>query len=315
MLGWPFTIRGAIVKNLISFVIITIFLCLAGASLAALSADSPARVTIIYDAFGKPSNLERGWGYSALVEYGGKRILFDTGGQYQAFAENARKLGIDLKSLDFVVISHRHGDHTAGLAYVLQQNPNVKIYAPFENGSFGTPTTGSTAQMIERRVATTPDDLHYFDGKYPEIYTVDSPWPEANITRIDTPVEVMPGFFLFRTVSENKGTLELNELSMAMKTPKGLVVVVGCSHPGIEKILAAAAQIDPNIYSLFGGLHLANVSDQQVTQTVQDFREKWKIDRVAAGHCSGEFAQAEFSKQFGTRHDHAGVGEVIALPR
>lgn len=302
-------------KNLIRFVVITIFLCLAGASFPALSADAPAQVTIIYDAFGKPSNLERGWGYSALVEYGGKRILFDTGGQYQAFAENARKLGVDLKSLDFVVISHRHGDHTAGLAYVLQQNPKVKIYAPVEGGSFGTPTMGPTAQMIERQVASTPDDLHYFDGKYPEVYTVDSPWPDANITRIDQPVEVMPGFFLFKTVSENKGTLELNELSMAMKTPKGLVVVVGCSHPGIEKILAVAAQIDPNIYSLFGGLHLASASDQQISQTVQSFHDKWKIDRVAAGHCSGEFAQSEFSKQYGTHHDHAGVGEVIALPR
>jgi hypothetical protein len=68
---------------------------------------APARVTIIYDGFGKPSNLARGWGYSALIEYGGKRILFDTGGRYRAFAENVGKLGINLKSLDLVVISHR----------------------------------------------------------------------------------------------------------------------------------------------------------------------------------------------------------------
>ena len=103
-----------------------------GIGFAAGAAESPARVTIIYDAFGKPSDLERGWGYSALIEYGGKRILFDTGGQYAVFAENVRKLKIDLKSLDFVVLSHRHGDHTSGLAYVLQQNPKVKIYAPLE---------------------------------------------------------------------------------------------------------------------------------------------------------------------------------------
>ncbi len=301
-------------KKLINVVHIALLVCLAGFTLSALAQDAPARVTIIYDAFGKPSDLERGWGYSALIEYGGKRILFDTGGQYRAFAENARKLGIDLKSLDFVVISHRHGDHTAGLAYVLQQNPNVKIYAPLEVGSFGAPTGGMTAKMIERRVAEAPDDSHYFDGKYPDAYVVDAPWPGANIIRIDKPVEIMPGFFLFRTVSENKGTLELNELSMAIKTPKGLVVVVGCSHPGIEKILAAAAQIDPNIYSVFGGLHLADVSDEQVVQIVQNFRQKWKIERVAAGHCSGEFAQSEFSKQFGTHHDHSGVGEIIPLP-
>jgi 7,8-dihydropterin-6-yl-methyl-4-(beta-D-ribofuranosyl)aminobenzene 5'-phosphate synthase len=306
---------GGVLKKLISFVVTTLLMCFTLFPPQAAAQVAPARVTIIYDGFGKPSNLARGWGYSALIEYGGKRILFDTGGRDRAFAENAGKLGINLKSLDFVVISHRHGDHTSGLAYVLQQNPNVKIYAPVETGSFGTPVGPPTSKLLERRVADAPDDLRYFGWNYPDKYTVDSPWPGANISLVDKPVEVMPGFFLFRTVSEKKGTLELNEISMAIKTPKGLVVVVGCSHPGIEKILAAAAQIDPNIYSVFGGLHLVDVSDQEVIQIVDNFQHKWKIQRVAAGHCSGEFAQAEFKKQFGARHDHSGVGEIIALPR
>ena len=306
---------GGVVKKLISFVVTTLLMCFTLFPPQAAAQDAPARVTIIYDAFGKPSNLARGWGFSALIEYGGKRILFDTGGRYRAFAENAGKLGINLKSLDFVVISHRHGDHTSGLAYVLQQNPNVKIYAPSETGSFGTPVMPPTTKLLERRVADAPDDSHYFDGNYPDKYAVDSPWPGANISVVDKPFEVMPGFFLFRTVSEKKGTLELNELSMAIKTPKGLVVVVGCSHPGIEKILAAAVQIDSNLYSVVGGLHLVDVSDQEVIQIVENFQQKWKIQRVAAGHCSGEFAQAEFKRQFGIRHDHSGVGEIIALPR
>ena len=132
---------------------------LAGIGSVAGAAENPARVTIIYDAFGKPSDLERGWGYSALIEYGGKRILFDTGGQYAVFAENVRKLKIDLKSLDFVVLSHRHGDHTSGLAYVLQQNPKVKIYAPLEGATFGTPVakSGPLAKLIERRVEDAPE--------------------------------------------------------------------------------------------------------------------------------------------------------------
>ena len=58
--------------------------------------ESPARVTILYDAFGKPSTLKRGWGYSALVEYGGKRVLFDTGSNGDDFAYNVRTLGVDL---------------------------------------------------------------------------------------------------------------------------------------------------------------------------------------------------------------------------
>lgn len=302
------------INRILSFVFVAMLL--SGISFATCAAERPARVTIIYDAFGKPSDLERGWGYSALIEYGGKRILFDTGGQYGVFAENVRKLKIDLKSLDFVVLSHRHGDHTSGLAYVLQQNPKVKIYAPLEAATFGTPPAkgGPLAKLIERRVADAPDDTHYFEGKYPDTYKVDSTWPGANISLIDKPQEVLPGFFLFRTVSENKGTLEMNELSMAIKTPKGLVVVVGCSHPGIEKILAAASQIDSHLYSVFGGLHLVDQTDEQVVQVASNFQQKWKLERVAAGHCSGEFAQSQFAKQFGARHDHSGLGAVISLP-
>ncbi len=288
---------------------------LAAFSFATHAQDNPARVTIISDAFGKPSTLERSWGYSALVEYGGKRILFDTGGQYKAFVNNVKALKIDLTRLDFVVLSHRHGDHTAGLAYVLQQNPNVKIFAPAETGSFGTPASGPIALSVKRKVDGLPDDLRYFDGKTADSYGVDSPWPEANITRIDKPTEVAPGVVLFRTISEEKGTMELNEISMAIKTPKGLIVVVGCSHPGIEKILAVAAQIDSKINTIVGGLHLVDKTDEVATQIVSNFSSKWKLDRVAAGHCTGGFAQAKIAELFKERHDHSGLGEVIALPR
>src|SRR4029077_7724014 len=87
----------------------------------------PARVTILYDAFGERAGLTRDWGFAALIEYGGKWILFDTGNNAGIFAHNVRTLGIDLRHLDFVVVSHRHGDHIAGLSYLLQVNPNVKI--------------------------------------------------------------------------------------------------------------------------------------------------------------------------------------------
>ena len=215
------------------------------------------------------------------------------------------------------MLSHRHGDHTSGLQFVLEQNPKVQFYAPTEPGSFGNPINGASplGKLISRKVDDVPHDLHYFDGKYEDKYKVDSAWPTANITLIDKPTEVLPGFYLFKTISENKGTMELNELSLAIKTPKGLAVIVGCSHPGIEKILAAAAEIDPKIYTLAGGLHLVDVSDQQITQIVSNFKNKWGIERVAAGHCSGEFAQAEFSRSYGDKHDHSGVGEIILLPK
>src|SRR5438046_8015248 len=96
-------------------------------------ADSAkAQITILYDAFGKFSGMQKDWGYAALIEYGGKRILFDTGNNGDTLAQNAKAKGIDLSRLDFVVMSLRHGEHTGGVAYLLSVNPRVKIYAPKE---------------------------------------------------------------------------------------------------------------------------------------------------------------------------------------
>src|SRR5712692_9462729 len=113
-------------------------------------AQAQNRVTILYDAFGKPSSLQKDWGFAALIEYGGKRILFDTGNNADTFAHNVKALKIDLKRLDFVVISHRHGDHTSGLNYLLSINPGVKIYVPKETyGVFGSSLPGTFYRRAE----------------------------------------------------------------------------------------------------------------------------------------------------------------------
>lgn len=276
--------------------------------------QEPARVTIVSDAFGKPSDLKRGWGYSAFLEYGGRRILFDTGSNLEDFASNAKALGVDLTRLDFVVITHRHGDHTSGLHHVLKVNPKVPIYAPLEPANFGNATGPALVKLIKRRVDSAPEDMHYFDGKYPERLGSGTPWPGAHFVPVRAPTEVLPGFWLFPTLSETPGTREMNELSMAVRTPQGLAVMVGCSHPGIEKILEAASKIDRRIYTVFGGFHLVDVPDSEVTSMVGRFRDKWGIQRPAPGHCTGEFAFSEFNRVFGPKFDRAGVGSVITLP-
>ena len=83
----------------------------------------PHRVTILYDAFGGRPGLIRDWGFAALVEYGGKRILFDTGNNAEIFARNVQALGVNLRRLDFVVISHRHGDQSNCAASALADVP------------------------------------------------------------------------------------------------------------------------------------------------------------------------------------------------
>ncbi len=91
-----------------------------------------AQITVLYDAFGRESALQKDWGYAAFVEMSGKRILFDTGNNAEVLANNAAAKGVDLARLDFVVMSHRHGDHMGGMSYLLSVNPKVRIYAPKE---------------------------------------------------------------------------------------------------------------------------------------------------------------------------------------
>ena len=142
-------------------VVTTLFIALTAIPLPAFAQESPARVTILYDAFGKAPAMKYGWGYSALVEYAGRRILFDTGANLDDFAFNVKSLGVDLGRLDFVVLTHRHGDHTSGLHHVLKVNSDVQIYTPVEPANFDTPVGPGLANLIRRRVDSAPDDMHY----------------------------------------------------------------------------------------------------------------------------------------------------------
>jgi 7,8-dihydropterin-6-yl-methyl-4-(beta-D-ribofuranosyl)aminobenzene 5'-phosphate synthase len=107
-------------------VVLLLFIACAATILAApmaSAAPGKAQITVLYDAFGKQSTMQKDWGYAALIECDGKRILFDTGNNPEILAQNAQAKGVDLTKLDFVVMSHRHGDHMGGLMYVLKVNP------------------------------------------------------------------------------------------------------------------------------------------------------------------------------------------------
>src|SRR5205085_1390605 len=126
------------------------------------SAESGNQVTIIYDAFGNDPQMTKDWGFSALVEIAGKRILFDTGDNAEIFAANVKAKGVDLTKLDFVVLSHRHSDHMAGLNHVLSVNPKVTIYAPQDGlgGIYGS----SVPSSFYRKDGSLPPEMRYYDG-------------------------------------------------------------------------------------------------------------------------------------------------------
>ena len=277
---------------------------------AATSDLTKVHITVLYDAFGKSAAMQKDWGYAALIEYGGKRILFDTGNNSEILAQNAKAKGIDLSKLDFVVMSHRHGDHMGGMAHLLSVNPKVKIYAPKEGfGVYG----ADLPSTFYRKDASLPPAERYYDGAPPAVMRFGAAWPGANFELIDKTTEIAPGIHLIALVSDKPGTLELRELSLAINTPDGMVVVVGCSHPGIDKIVATAAAINPRIHLVAGGFHLVVSSDQEIEKIVATLGDSFRVAFVAPGHCTGEPTFTALKKAFGDRYLYAGLGTTFAL--
>jgi 7,8-dihydropterin-6-yl-methyl-4-(beta-D-ribofuranosyl)aminobenzene 5'-phosphate synthase len=228
------------------------------------------QITVLYDAFGRTPGMQKDWGYSALIEYAGKRILFDTGNNPEILEQNAKAKGADLSKLDFVVMSHRHGDHMGGLPYLLKVNPAVKIYAPKESfGVYGADLLSS----LYRKDPSLPLEQRYYDGNPPEIMRFGSAWPAANFKLVDKNTEIAPNIHLITLVSDKPGTLELRELSPAINTPEGIVIIVGCSHPGVDKVVATAATINPHIHLIAGGFHLVVTSDSDIEKIVMTLHD------------------------------------------
>lgn len=252
--------------------------------------------------------MQKDWGYAALVEYGGKLILFDTGNNPDILAKNAKAKGIDFSKLDFVVMSHRHGDHMGGLKYVLSVNPTVMIYAPKEGfGVYGADLPGT----FYRKDPSLPPEQRYYNGTPPEVIRFGSAWPGAHFQLVDKNTDISPDIHLLTLVSDKPGTLELRELSLAINTPDGLVLLVGCSHPGIDKIVELASAINPRIQLIAGGFHLVIAPDADVARIVTALHDHFKVDYVAPGHCSGEPAFSALKKAFGDHYIYAGLGTTL----
>ena len=275
------------------------------------SAETPNRVTILYDSFGKSPSLTMDWGFAALVEYGGKRILFDTGNNARIFEHNVKAAGVDLRKIDFVIVSHRHADHTSGITYVLTVNPKVPIYVPDE--PWGLFARGVKNDFY-RKDLSLPSEMRYYGGHPPGILEAGTPWPGANFIPVSQRTEVAPGIFILSGVSTSPGTLELRELSLAIKSPRGVILIVGCSHPGVEHILQEATAIDPHINILLGGLHQIQKPDTEVERIAAVLHDQYKLERVAPGHCTGEPEFAALKRIFSDQYVYAGVGSVVDLP-
>lgn len=265
-----------------------------GALLSAATAEPPRdRITPLYDAHAA-APLLGGWGYSALIEYHGKRILFDAGPNADVLAKNSRTLGIDLGKLDAVVISHDDPDHYGGLDYIYSVNPGVKVYVPeSESGAF------STSMMVHI--------FRFIHGALPGQHMVDPP-SQAKYVRVPGNQQIYPGV---RLLSLPFDGARRREQALLLDVPGGVTMLTGCGHPGIVDLVRNAAA---PVRLATGGFHLMSSSDADVRRTVQAIHQAG-VQSVYPAHCTGRFATTELRKVFGARCEIVAVGSVIALPK
>jgi 7,8-dihydropterin-6-yl-methyl-4-(beta-D-ribofuranosyl)aminobenzene 5'-phosphate synthase len=155
--------------------------------------------------------------------------------------------------------------------------------------------------------------MRYYSGTPPETMKFGTVFPGAHIQLIDKTTEVVPGITLIALISDAPGTKELKELSLAINTPEGIVLIVGCAHPGIDAIVAEAAKINPHIHFVVGGFHLVTAQDPAIEKVAAALHDTYKVDYIAPGHCTGEPTFALLKRAFGDRYLYAGLGTTLGV--
>jgi len=232
------------------------------------------RITIVYDNYPYKAGLGTAWGFSAFITYKDQNILFDTGGSGSLLLSNLAALKIPPGGIQNVVLSHEHNDHTGGMQSLLNAGAEPKLYVP-PSFSAGIKTQfRNQTKLIEARPGLKIAERMYTIGEMP------GPPPEQGLV---------------------------------IDTPEGLVVITGCAHPGVEKmVLEAKRQYKEDIYLVLGGFHLGSDSDARINAIIKEF-QRLGVKYVAPCHCTGDHAIGMFRNAFGEDFIRVGVGAVIEI--
>ncbi|UCH56581.1 MAG: MBL fold metallo-hydrolase [Candidatus Bathyarchaeota archaeon] len=235
--------------------------------------ERSVRLTILYDNNPYDGRLETAWGFSCLVELGDETILFDTGSEGEILARNIETLGVDVGGIDCLVLSHDHRDHTGGMDAILEARGNITIYMLYSFPSIIKNSATSTgATVIEVRDATI-----IYEGV-------------ATTGALGT---------------------EIREQALIINTRNGLVILTGCSHPGVVEIVECAKEITgKEVYLVMGGYHLGSIGDTGLSRIVSGVMDLG-VKRVAPTHCTGDAARSIFMEAYGENYLGVGVGFSI----
>jgi 7,8-dihydropterin-6-yl-methyl-4-(beta-D-ribofuranosyl)aminobenzene 5'-phosphate synthase len=234
------------------------------------------KLTVVYDNNPIQKGLQTDWGFSCLIEIKNNMILFDTGENGKILLDNMEKLGIDPKSIDTVVLSHFHHDHSGGLKDFLQTNSEVKVYYP---------------QSFPQELI----DVIINSGAEP--------------VSVSNSIEILPDVY---SLGEIDGIIP--EQSVALRSSEGIVIITGCAHPGILNILQKAKNKFPEevIYLALGGFHLHRLNAIEINEVIQKIFNM-EILTVAPTHCTGNEARKIFKEVFDADYTEVGVGKVITI--
>jgi len=230
-------------------------------------------ITVVYDNNPYKQGLQTAWGFSCVITGAEKTILFDTGGDGSVLLGNMEKSAIEPNGIDIVVLSHIHGDHTGGLDYFLEKNPDVTIYVP---------------KSFPKKFK---DNVLSFRSK---------------IVEVEQPLKICENVY-----SSGELGKWIKEQSLIIQTNKGLIVLTGCAHPGIVKIVNEAKDLlKGDILLVMGGFHLEWATTGKIEKIISAFKQMG-VRYVGPSHCSGHKARTLFEKRFGTNYINVGAGKVI----
>ena len=252
------------------------------------------------------------WGYSALIEVDGTKILFDTGNRPETVLQNAKDLGIDLSDVEHVFLSHHHGDHTGGLItlreHLKKMNPKALSKVHVGNGMFSQ-RVGYKNQMLSMRKELEADGVEFIE--YTEQQEI---FPGVWITGPVERIHDERNWSGSGKIITESGVIEDNipeDQSMVIATADGFVLISGCGHAGIVNTIE---QIRSDIYedkvlAAIGGFHLFQASEEHLEWTANKLME-FGVANLNGAHCTGIDALYALRELMELDRSQAVVGSV-----
>jgi len=242
--------------------------------------EGDTQIKMIYNNTGECDGLKKAWGLSVWIENEQGITLFDTGGEAETLEKNAQFLGLDLKKVKQIIISHDHWDHNGGLKMVLEKiDKKPEVYV-----------TSNTEMQ----------------------YTKD--FPNANIIGVSEAIKIDNGIWSTGSLSTDYTTNNLHEHSLVLTRDKSMVLLTGCSHPGIVKIAKKCKEIHPDktLELITGGFHLMREGKSNVEEISRELKTM-DIKRIAPSHCTGDRTIEVFRNDWGDKFLEMNIGDEFTV--